>query len=184
MIDLDALPDDARQLLESDLSSLEFSDSVFDLPQASPVQVQEDMTLFNDPDTEHPSDLWQVSVDPTVLSASSTELDLDEFDFSTSDPLVSEANLSLENFVPSQSISVSTSETSMPQDHPSNPVTHESSLPENTGLSENTGEFNAFSFDGLDDELFEPSPEPNFPTSITDERSLESENLLKKKIAP
>ncbi len=181
MIDLDALPDDARQLLEADLSSLESSNSVL-VPQVSPVEVQQDMTLFDDFDTQHSPTLSQVFADPAVLPASSTELDLDDFDSSTADPPVSEAGLSLEN-VPPESISASTPETSMPQDHPSTLIAHGAFSPEDTG------EFNAFSFDGLGDELFEQSPEPNFPTPNfpapdADARSLESEDLLKKKIAP
>ena len=181
MLDLDALPDDVRQLLEADLSSLESSDSVL-VPQVSPVEVQQDMTLFDDFDTKHPPSLSQVFADPAVLPASSTEIDLNNFDFSTADPPGSEAGLSLESVppesVPPESISASTPETSMPQDYPSTPSAHEAFLPEDTG------KFNAFSFDGLDDELFEPSPEPNFPTPNADGRSLESEDLLKKKIAP
>ena len=171
MLDLDALPDDARQLLESDLSSLEFSNSVFDLPQVSPIQVQEDMTLFDDSNTGHPASSLPRSAEPAVLPELSTGLDLKDFDFSTSDPSASDsstsdAGLSLENFVPPHSISASIPETSMPQDHSSTPIAHESVL------TEDTGEFNAFSFDGLDDELFEPASELGLGG-----RSLESEDL-------
>ena len=177
MLDLDALPDDARQLLESDLSRLEFSDSVFDLSEVSPIQVQEDMTLFDDSEPEHSASLLPTA-EPDVLPALSTGLDLKDFDFSTSDPSVSDpstsdAGLSLENFAPPHPSPASIPETSMPQDHSSTPITRESSL------TEDTGEFNAFSFDGLDDELFEPSSEPS-PGG----RSLESadlEDLFKKK---
>jgi hypothetical protein len=185
MLDLDALSDDARQLLESDLSSLEFSDSAADIPLASPIQVQ-DMTLFNDSQTEPRNDSdndseTEVFAEPTVPSLDSVEPDLNNFDFSTSEPPVSEAGFSLDlplENVPPNSISASTPETSMAQDHPSTPSVHDAFLPEDSG------ELNAFSFDGLNDELFEQSPQPDFPTPNTDERSLESEDLLKKKIAP
>lgn len=176
ILNLDALPDDARQLLESDLSSLEFSDSVFDLSQVSPVQVQGDMTLFDGSDIEHPTALSPSFADPIVLPTSSTGLDLDDFDFSTSEPPASQAGLSLENFVPPESISVSIPKTSMPQDHSSTPIAHEAFLPEDTGA------FNAFSFDGLDDELFEQSPEPKLDGRSPELPELpELEDLLKKK---
>ncbi|MBW4516212.1 MAG: hypothetical protein KME11_13440 [Timaviella obliquedivisa GSE-PSE-MK23-08B] len=168
MLDLEALPEDTRQLLESDLSNLEFSDSIFDLPQVSPVQVQADMTLFDD-ETGHPVGLPQ-SADPTLLPQSSTEFDLNNFDFSVSDPPDSEVGLSLETSVLPESISASPPQTSMPQDHSSTPIDREAFL------TEDPEEFNAFSFDGLDDELFEPSPDLEL-----DGRSPELEELLKKK---
>lgn len=171
MLDLDALPDDARQLLESDLSNLESSNSFFE-SQVAPIQVQEDMTLFDDSDTEHFSSLSQIFTDPSVLPAS-PEIDLDDFNFSTADSSTSQADLSLENFALPESISVSPPAIPMSQDHSSIPTAHEASLPEDAD------KFNAFSFDGLDDELFEQSPELKI-----DGRSLESEELLKKKIAP
>ena len=176
ILDLDALPDNTRQLLESDLSSLEFSNSVFDLSQVSPVQVQGDMTLFDGSDIEHPAALSPGFADPSALPTSSTGLDLNDFDFSTSEPPASQAGLSLENFVPPESISVSIPKTSMPQDHSSTPIAHEAFLPEDTGA------FNAFSFDGLDDELFEQSPEPKLDGRSPELPELpELEDLLKKK---
>ena len=175
MLDLDDISDDARQLLESDLSNLEFSDSIFDLPQVSPIQVQEDMTLFDDSDAEQFLNSLQtvshVGSEP-MPPEPSTGLDLDdEFDLSDANLLVSESGLSLENFAPSESsISASTPETSMPQDDLSKPIVHKAFS------TENNSEFSAFSFDGLDDELFEQSPASN-----VDGRSLEPDDLLKKK---
>jgi hypothetical protein len=173
-LDLDVLPDDARQLLESDLSNLEFSDSASDLPQVSPIQPQEDRTMFDNPDAENSSNSLQVfsdiGSDPTVPSEPASGLDLNDFDFSDANSPISESGLSLENFIPSESPSESTPETSMPQEHSSTPSPNEAF---STG---NTGDLNAFSFDGLDDELFEQSSIPS-----TDGRSIESEDVLKKK---
>ncbi|NJR38773.1 MAG: hypothetical protein HC781_07900 [Leptolyngbyaceae cyanobacterium CSU_1_4] len=198
LLDLEALPDDARQLLESDLSSLELSDSIFDLPIVSPVQVQADMTLFdafdasdalntdalNTSEIDHPAGFSPLLADPTLLPEPSPEFDLSDFDFSVSAPPSSADGLSLENFgVPDSglpnsglpnSISASPPPTStMPQDHA--PPPPESEAP----WAQEPDEFNAFSFDGLDDELFEQSPEPQ-----REGRSIESADLLKKKIAP
>jgi hypothetical protein len=61
--------------------------------------------------------------------------------------------------------SESTPNNPMPQDYSSTPAS-----------TPNPGDSNAFSFEGLDDDLFEPATESN-----TDTRSLEPEDLLKKK---
>jgi hypothetical protein len=140
-IDLDGLPEDTRRLLEDDLSNLESSDPVFE----PPVQVQADMTLFDDdPDAENPAILMQAFSSDEELPDSSLELDPEDLDFSQLE---------------------STQNNAMPQDYSSTPAS-----------TPNPGDSNAFSFEGLDDDLFEPAAEFN-----TDTRSLEPEDLLKKK---
>jgi hypothetical protein len=142
-IDLDGLPEDTRRLLEDDLSNLEFSDSTFEPPLVPPVQVQADMTLFDDdPDAENPAILMQAFSNDEKLPDSSLELDPEDFDFSQPE---------------------STPNNAMPQDYSSTPA-----------ATPDPGE-NAFSFEGLDDDLFEPAD------ANPDVRSLEPEDLLKKK---
>jgi hypothetical protein len=151
-IDLEGLSDDTRRLLEDDLSNLEFSDSIFDPPLVPPVEVQADMTLFDDdPDAENPAILMQAFSSDEKLPDSSLDLDPNDFDFSQSDSLLTQ-----------------------PESTPQNPMPQDSSTP--NPVSPSNGDFNAFSFDGLDDDLFEPATE-----SSADVRSLEPEELLKKK---
>jgi hypothetical protein len=158
MMNPEDLPSDARQFLEADLFTLESAA----LPP-DPVQVQADMTLFDDSGEELPF--------PSDNSLDEAGLALDDFDFADSAPPEAGSTLdglSLEHFDPfaesdpSDSVTAeSTTENAMPQ---------ESSTP----IAQNKTGFDAFSFDGLDDELFEPSPEPKA-------QPLEPEDLLKKK---
>jgi hypothetical protein len=170
-IDLDALPDEMRQLLESDLSNLEFSDSIFDPPPVAPQEVQADMTLFDDDfDAENPATLMEVFAGTNGTELPDTPIELDPADFDFSKPDLSANSLSLEACTTPDPNPESTPENSMSQDH--------SSTPTNAFSTSESGEFNAFSFDGLDDELFEENPASE---SDPDGRSLDPEELLKKK---
>lgn len=113
LIDPEMLSQDTRQLLESDLLSLEKLD--FPEPLVKPADVQADMTLFDD----------------------------DGFDSTIS------STFQVNNTMPQESLSTANT----------------------SPLAEGN---NAFSFEGLDDELFEPSPQEELP-------QLDPEALLKKK---
>jgi hypothetical protein len=165
MLDPDSLSIDARQLLESDLSALENAALVADT-------AADDMTLFDQDQTDLPF--------PTDDSGDRAGLTLDGFDFADETP--SASGLTLDGFelnadapesdlrTPSDFNSPAAPDPSDAPDADSIP-THAMSQESSTPFAQDSSA-NAFSFEGLDDELFEPTPES---------KPLEPETLLKKK---
>jgi hypothetical protein len=182
ILDPDALPLTAREILESDLSILEHA-----VAPPDPIQIQADMTLFDDSDAAlpFPSDdpLAQdgLTLDGFDFAAhgdrAESELTFNGFDPSPDPPV--DQGLSLDTFDPGLDSELdSNSESLIEPDlsaSPSLESTLKNTMPQesSTPVQDLTG-FNAFSFEGLDDPLFEPSPEP-------EAQPLEPEDLLKKK---
>jgi hypothetical protein len=165
MLDPDSLSIDARQLLESDLSALE------NVAELTADTAEADMTLFDQDQTDLPF--------PTDDSGDRAGLALDGFDFADETPSASGLTLDgLELDAPTAPKSDVSSDfdsptapdpSDVPADSiPTHAMSHESSTP----FAPDSNAFNAFSFEGLDDELFEPTPES---------KPLEPETLLKKK---
>jgi hypothetical protein len=163
ILDPDGLSIDARQILESDLSALETSAEMTANTAAA------DMTLFDQEETNLPF--------PTDDTQDRAGLTLEDFDFAESSTDAS--GLTLDGFDPNAAASDFATHPSAESDRSDSPLAEPTlettmSPKSSTPFAQNFDESNAFSFEGLGDDLFESAPEPT-------PQPLEPESLLKKK---